>query len=702
MVKIGKLDLQSADVTRKNVEALAALFPHIVTEGLDDDGNLTHQIDFETLRQELSDFVVKGKEVYQIDWPGKLAAEFASNTPIAKTLRPNLGDSVAFESTKNLFIEGDNLEALKLLQESYLGKVRLIYIDPPYNTGGDLVYRDDFSSSTREFLWKSRQVNEAGEKLVSNTEANGRFHSDWLSMIYPRLRLAKRFLAQDGVILVSIDDAEQASLRRLMDEVFGEQNFIAQLMWEKGRKNDAKLFSNGHEYVLVYAKSKSTLREQKTEWREEKPGAREIWDEYVRLREVHGEDNVAIEKALSAWFAALPRADPSKKWARYKRIDAYGPWRDRDISWPGGNGPTYDVINPVTGRPVKVPDAGWRFSDPEEMKRQIKLGLVVFREDDPTATPFRKAHLRPVEGESPVAENDDAEETVGEAELATQVRGTYFYKQSQVSVKHLRELMGAKVFNNPKDHEVLSRLFEYVLGGRGGVVMDFFAGSGTTAEAVFDLSARTGLNCPVILVQLPELLEDNLKSATGSAKTTIQNAIKFLQKLDKPLNIAELTKIRVERAGARALENRKPSDWNGDVGFRAFTVGTSNFTDITMTPDAADQEAMLDLVESVRSDRTGLDVLFEVLITCGLELSAPIRIESVDGHEVFSVEEGALLACFDDQLDEALVRTLAQRAVEDDTQKVVFKDTGFATDDAAINAYQVFEQLSPDTALKVI
>lgn len=703
MTKPDKLELQSADVTRKNVEALAALFPHIVTEGLDDDGNLVHQVDFESLRQELSDYVVEGKEVYQIDWPGKLAAEFASNAPIEKTLRPNRADSVDFDTTENLFIEGDNLEALKLLQESYLGKVRLIYIDPPYNTGGDLVYRDDFSSSTQEFLWKSRQVNEAGEKLVSNTEANGRFHSDWLSMIYPRLRLAKRFLASDGVILVSIDDAEQASLRRLMDEVFGEQNFIAQLVWEKGRKNDAKFFSSGHEYVVVYAKSKSTLREQRTAWREEKPGAREIWEEYTRLRNVHGEDDAAIEKDLSVWFSALPRTDPSKKWARYKRIDANGPWRDRDISWPGGNGPTYDVINPVTGKPVKVPEAGWRYSDPEEMKRQIKLGLIVFREDDPAATPFRKAHLRPVEGESAdIADDEAAEESEGEAELATQVRGTYFYKQSQVSVKHLRELMGAKVFNNPKDHEVLSRLFEYVLGGKGGVVMDFFAGSGTTAEAVFDLCARTGLNCPVILVQLPELLEDNLKSATGSARTTIQNAIKLLQKLDKPLNIAELTKIRIQKAGAQILADRKPSEWNGDTGFRAFTIDTSNFTDITTTPDAADQETLLDLVESVKTGRSGLDVLFEVLIAWGLNLAAPINVETIEGHEVYSVEDGALLACFDDQLDEALIRSLALRAAADTTQKVVFKDTGFASDDAAMNAHQVFEQISPDTTVKVI
>lgn len=699
MTKPEKLELQSADVTRKNVEALAALFPQVVTEGLDDEGNLVHRIDFEALQQELSDYVIEGKEAYQIDWPGKLAAEFASNTPITKTLRPNFVDSVDFDTTRNLFIEGDNLEALKLLQESYLGKVRLIYIDPPYNTGGDLVYRDDFSSSKYEYLWKSGQVNDVGERLLSNTEANGRFHSDWLSMIYPRLRLAKRFLAQDGLILVSIDDGEQASLRRLMDEVFGEQNFIAQLVWEKGRKNDAKLFSNGHEYVMVYAKSKSTLRERKTTWREEKPGTREIWDEYVRLRDIHSDDDSAIEADLSTWFTALPRTHPSKKWARYKRVDANGPWRDDNISWPGGGGPRYDVIHPVTGLPCKVPERGWIWPDPQTMKEKIALGIVVFREDH-TEPPLRKSHLRPI------ADEDDSEEvaqgTDDEVELAVQVRGTYFYRQSQASVKHLRALMGAQVFNNPKDHEVLSRLFEYVLGGKEGVVMDFFAGSGTTAEAVFDLCSRTGLNCPVILVQLPEALEDNLKSATGSAKTTIQNAIKFLQELEKPLNIAELTKIRIRKAGERILGESKQSDWSGDIGFRAFTVDTSNFTEITTTPDAADQDTLLDLVESVKGDRSSLDVLIEVLIAWGLDLSAPISEEPVEGNLVYVVDDGALLACFDDQLDEALIRALAQRATSDDTQRVVFKDTGFATDDAAINAYQVFEQLSPETAVKVI
>lgn len=699
-MSIDKLEMQSADVTAKNIDALTALFPQVVTEGRDDDGNLVHQIDFEALRQELSDYVVEdGKEVYQIDWPGKHAAEFASNAPIAKTLRPHRNESVAFDTTRNIFVEGDNLEALKLLQESYLGKVRLIYIDPPYNTGSDLVYRDDFATSKEEYLWKSGQINDDGERLLSNTEANGRFHSDWLGMIFPRLRLAKRFLAKDGIILVSIDDAEQASLRRLMDEVFGEQNFIAQLIWEKGRKNDAKLFSAGHEYVMVYAKSKSTLRENQVKWREEKPGAREIWDEYERLRELHGEDDLAIEQAISKWFSALPKSDPSKKWARYKRIDSNGPWRDRDISWPGGDGPTYELIHPETGLPCKIPDGGWRYSHPDEMQRQIKLGLVVFR-DDHTEPPFRKAHLRPIDGENGAElgdddEPDNADET---AELATQVRGTYFYKQSQVAVRHLRALMGAKVFNNPKDHVELSRLFEYVLNGRGGLVMDFFAGSGSTAEAVFELSARTGLNCPVILVQLPESLEENLKTTTGAAKTTVQNAIKYLTALDRPLTIAELTKIRITKAGERALAEAEPSGWNQDVGFRAFTIDSSNFAGVVRIPDAADQAMLLDLVDSIKPDRSNEDVLFETLISWGLDPALPIEAEEVEGHEVFSVDAGAVLVCLEDSLDDSVIRAIAAR----EPVKAVFKDTGFTSDSARINAEQVFEQVSPDTTLKVL
>ena len=386
--------MTSPDLTVANIDKLAELFPSVVTETLDADGNTTKAIDFDLLRQELSDHVVEGpQERYQLDWPGKRAAAFAANAPIAKTLRPMRAESVDFGTTKNLFIEGDNLEALKLLQESYLGKVKLIYIDPPYNTGSDLVYRDDFATSADEYLVRSGQANDGGVRLAANTETNGRFHSDWLDLIYPRLKLARRFLTDDGIILISIDDGEQASLRRVADEIFGERNFVAQLVWEKGRKNDAKFFSVGHEYILVYAKSKSLLRERGTAWREEKPGAREIWDEYLRLRELHGDNDAAVEEALTAWSKMLPRSNPAKKLARTRHVDSNGPWRDDNISWPGGGGPKYDVLHPVTGLPCAVPEAGWRYGE-EEMKRRIALDLIVFR-DDHTQPPFRKSHLRP-------------------------------------------------------------------------------------------------------------------------------------------------------------------------------------------------------------------------------------------------------------------------------------------------------------------
>jgi adenine-specific DNA-methyltransferase len=690
-----KLKMHSPDLIDRNIERIAELFPTVVTEELDDDGNPARSVNFDLLRQELSDHVVQGpQERYQLDWPGKRAALLAANAPIAKTLRPVREESVDFDTTKNIFIEGDNLDALKLLQESYLGKVKLIYIDPPYNTGSDLVYHDDFAQTAVEYYAKSGQVNELGQRLTANTEANGRFHSDWLSLIFPRLKLASRLLADDGVILISIDDAEQASLRRIADAVFGEHNFIAQLIWEKGRKNDAKFFSSGHEYVLVYAKAKSLLRERGTSWREEKPGAREIWDEYLRLRDLHGVDDAAIERDISKWFASLPKSEPAKKWARYRRIDAAGPWRDRDISWPGGDGPRYDVIHPRTGKPCKVPDAGWRYSNPEEMQRQIRLGLVVFR-DDHTEPPFRKAHLRPIAGEVDNLSDDAEPEDV---ELATQVRGTYFYKQSQVAVKHLRELMGAKVFNNPKDHTELSRLFEYVLNGSDGIVMDFFAGSGTSAEAVFELCARTGQNCPVILVQLPEGLEENLATATGAAKTTIANAIKYLERLGKPTFISELTKLRMRAAGERVAAGKANPRWDRDIGFRAFKVDSTNLGDVFRAADETNQQSLAGLESGVKPDRSGEDLLFQVLLDWGLEVTVAISLENFDGHEMLVVEDNALVACFAANVTPELVRAIAKR----EPLRAVFQDAGFASDDARINAAQIFTELSPSTDVKVI
>lgn len=686
------------DMATANYEALAALFPAVVSETVDDDGNTVRAIDVDLLRQEINGHLVEGpQEAYHLDWPGKREALAYANRPTSSTLRPLRDDSVSFDTTKNVFIEGDNLEALKLLQESYLGRVKLIYIDPPYNTGGDLVYRDNFATLKQQYQVNAAQVDDEGNRLLSNPDSSGRYHSDWLSMIYPRLKVASRLLREDGVIMVSIDDAEQASLRRVMDQVFGERNFIAQLVWEKGRKNDAKFFSVGHEYMLVYAKSKQHLRDRGTAWREEKPGAREVWDEYIRLRGIHGEDDSAVEEALTTWYKSLPKSNPAKKLARTRHVDANGPWRDDNISWPGGGGPRYDVIHPVTGLPCAVPEAGWRYGE-EEMQRRIDLGLIVFR-DDHTQPPFRKSHLRPVEGEVDDVDDSDDEADGEEAGLAVQVRGSYFYKQSQVSVRHLRSLMGAQVFNNPKDHVELARLFEYVLDGSDGIVMDFFAGSGTTAEAMFEVCARTGLNCPVVLVQLPEDLDENVKMATGSAKTTLKNAIKYLDDRGKPHSLAELTKIRVRLAGERVLADRKDNGWNGDVGFRAFEIGTTNYKDVDATPDEVTQDSLAGTVDSIKPDRTSEDLLFQVILDWGMDLSAPIIREEIDGREVFSVDDDGLIACFADEVSRPVLEAIVKRK----PTYAVFKDFAFPNDSSRINADQIFREMSPDTEpLKVI
>lgn len=696
--------MHSPDLTQDNIARIQALFPNCVTEAKGEDGSVKLAVDFDQLRQELSGSIVEGpQERYQLNWPGKREALLTANAPIAKTLRPCRDESVDFDSTKNLFIEGDNLEALKLLQENYLEQVKLIYIDPPYNTGKDFIYRDNFTASKTAFEKASGERNEEGGRLVSNPEARGRFHTDWLNMIYPRLTLAKRLLNDEGLILISIDDAEQASLRRLCDQIFGEQNFVAQLVWEKGRKNDAKYFSVGHEYMLVYAKDIVFLRERGELWREEKPGAREIWTEFLRLQGIHGEDYAAMEAALSKWYSDLPKAHPSKKWARYKRVDKNGPWRDRDISWPGGDGPRYDVIHPLTKQPCVVPEAGWRYASSDEMQRQIKLGLVEFRADH-TEPPFRKAHIRPVPDEAvedQIEGDDEGGDEDGDADLATQVRGSYFYKQSQVAVKYLRKLMGAKVFSNPKDHDELARLIEYMTPrDREAIVMDFFAGSGTTAEAVLRANALYGTNHRFILVQLPESLEDALASTTGTAKKTVQAAINLLKKNALPLLLSEVTKERIRRAGVASLRDDSCEEWRRDVGFRVLKIDASNMADVYYAPDALDKANFDMFVDNIKPDRTSEDLLFQVMLDWGVDLALPIAKDSIQGKEVFFVDGNALAACFDASggVDEDFVKALAKHQ----PLRVVFRDAGFKDSAVKINVEQIFKQLSPSTEVKCL
>lgn len=502
-----------------------------------------------------------GEDGYELRWVGKRDAYHDAFLPPKKVLEPRPEDSKNWDTTRNLLLKGDNLDALRLLRQSYFGKVKLIYIDPPYNTQSDaFIYRDDFSARQAEVLARLGYTRDNIDYIKNIYGA--RTHSGWLSFMYPRLLLAKDLLADDGVIFISIDDNEQAQLKVLCDEVFGQENFISTLTWEKGRKNDAKFFSNGHEYMLVYAKSQSHLRSENVLWREEKPGARDIWDQYLVLRQRHGEDDSAIELDLQAWYTGLPKGHTAKKWSRYKRVDSNGPWRDRDISWPGGGGPRYDVLHEKTQRPCKVPERGWIYSTPEEMQRQIALGLVAFREDH-TEPPFRKAHIRPLAQEQePTATEEDAEsDTEDEEELATQVRGSYFYKQSQVSVRHLRELMGKNVFNNPKDVDEVARLINYATSADAqAIALDFFAGSGTTGDAVMRLNAEDGGQRQFILVQIPQPI-DAKKQKDAHAFVT--------QTLSKPeATIFEITAERLRRAGAKVTEKNPEVD----VGFRVFEL----------------------------------------------------------------------------------------------------------------------------------
>jgi adenine-specific DNA-methyltransferase len=412
---------------------------------------------------------------------------------------------------RNLIVEGDNLLALKSLLPTHAGRVKCVYIDPPYNTGNEgWVYNDNLTQPQFK-EWIGEVVGKEGEDATR--------HDKWCCMMYPRLMLLKELLREDGVIFVSIDDNEVGNLRVLMDEVFGEENFIAQLVWEKGRKNDAKLFSVGHEYMIVYARLKDLLRKQKTVWREAKPGAQEIWAEYSRLRKEYGDDDGAIEKSMREWYKALPDKHPAKALSRYKQVDGNGPWRDRDISWPGGGGPRYDVPHPVTGKPCRVPERGWVFSNPASMQNQIALGLVVFREDE-TEPPFRKAHLRPVaeeleEDEDAALTEDDDEETV---EVGMQVMPSVIYKQSQVAVRYLRNLMGGKVFENPKDVDVLTRIIRYCTSD-DDIILDSFAGSGTTGQAVLEANKADGGNRKFVLVQQPYDNKEQEKKNKNIAET---------------------------------------------------------------------------------------------------------------------------------------------------------------------------------------
>lgn len=620
---VDKMKMESVDMTDKNIHKIGNLFPNCITETLDEDGNLKKAINFEMLKQMLSDEVLEGDEAYEFTWVGKKATIVEANKPIRKTLRPCPEESINWDTTENLYIEGDNLEVLKLLQESYLNKVKMIYIDPPYNTGNDFIYNDDFKIASEEYAAETGEWDMDGNRMFKNTDTNGRFHSDWCSMIYSRLMLARNLLADDGVIFISIDDNEQSNLKKCCEEVFGAQNFVAQLIWERAYapKNDAKYVSNSHDYVLMFAKNIS---------------------DFV--------------------IGRLPRTAEAN--ARYQNPDndPRGVWKPSDLSVKTYNAACDYPITTPSGRVIEPP-AGrcWRLSKKAFLERlqdnRIYFGI------DGNSVPCMKRFLTELkyDGMAPTS--------------------IMFYKDvghSQEGAKEVTNIMDAGVFDGPKPIRLLLRLLTLANLREDSIVMDFFSGSGTTAHALMKYNAENGKNCRFVMVQLPEKTKEEGTSYKAGYK-----------------NICEIGRERIRRAGAKLKEE---SSHDLDIGFRVLKLDDSNMNDVYYSPAEYSQSLLSMLESNVKSDRTDLDLLFGCLLEWGLPLSLPYSSEQIDGCTVHNYNDGDLIACFDENVPDSVIKEIAKRK----PLRAVFRDSCFANSPSKINVGEVFKLLAPDTSVKVI
>lgn len=622
-----KLKMHSPNLTQENIARIREIFPGCVTEARGEDGKLKLAVDFDQLRQELSESIVEGpQERYHLNWPGKREALLTANAPIAKTLRPCREESVDFDTTKNLFIEGDNLEALKLLQETYLGKVKMIYIDPPYNTGNDFIYEDDFAENVDGFLKRSNQKDEEGNRLVANTEANGRFHSDWISMIYPRLKLARNLLQDNGVIFVSIDDGEVHNLRKALDDVFGEQNFVAANVWKKSYGGGAKSKHVVilHEYVLMYAKSKDGLG-----------------------------------------IIELPPDEGVLKYYKFRddKFEIRGPFRKQPLA-TNSMDERPNLRFPIIWNGIEIwPEKQWQWSK-DRVKTALDNDELVFTKKSDGWTVDYKQYLK-----------DENGQTRG-SKMFSIWDGPY----TQVGTREINELFGnGKVFSFPKPSRMIKHFSQ--ITSDNDVILDFFSGSSPTAHAVLKLNAEGGHNRKFIMVQLPEPCDENSEAYKAGYKT-----------------IAEIGKERIRRAGKKILEGEYNEGWSKDIGFRVLKVDSSNMADVYYTPDAVDQTNLDLFTDNIKPDRSPEDLLFQVLLDWGVDLTLPIRKETIQGKTVFFVDENALVACFDKEITEELVKELTKVH----PLRVVFRDSGFASDAVKINVEQIFRQMSPGTEVKSI
>ncbi len=611
-----KLRMMSMDNVQMNVEKIQKLFPNAVTEVLRD-GKPTLAIDFDVLKQELSAELIDDKEErYQMTWPDKKKSILLANTPISATLRPCKEESVDFDHTQNLYIEGDNLDVLKLLQETYLGKVKMIYIDPPYNTGNDFVYNDDFRVESEDWSEMSGDYDEQGNRLVQNTESNGRFHTDWLNMIYSRLKIAKDLLSDDGAIFISIDENEFRNLGKICDEIFGEGNFVECFVYDK--KAAAKgvppvnMVCGVHEYIFVYAKNYSEFN-------------------FLGVaRNTEGFSN--------------PDNDPR------------GVWRNTNIKSTTSEN-RFAIVDPLTG--FRYEDT-WAFS-PKELDKMIQEKRLIFPKSSGGQVRAKEFYSEFKNSNTPIKSS----------------LGLY---DAQWNTEMLVKLMGGKYFQNPKHLKLMRDLIAFTIG-QTDIILDFFSGSATTAHAVMQLNAEDVGKRKYIMVQLPEKCDEKSEAYKAGYKT-----------------ICDIGKERIRRAGKKIKEENSLTTQDLDIGFRVLKLDSSNMKDVYYKPEDYSQSFLESLEDNIKADRTPLDLLFQVMLDLGKPLSAKIEEREIAGKHVFVVDDNDLVACFDSNVTEDVVKTIAQLK----PLYAVFRDSGLSSDSVGANFDQIFATYSPNTTRKVL
>lgn len=662
-----KLKMMSMDKIQMNIQKIKEQFPNAVTEVLRN-GKPALAVDFDILKQELSDALIDEREErYQFTWPDKRKSVLLANSPISATLRPCREESVNFDTTQNLYIEGDNLDVLKLLQETYLGKIKMIYIDPPYNTRKDLVYRDNFDIEEERYLTISGNYDDEGNRLFHNKETNGRFHTDWLNMLYPRIKVAKDLLSNDGIIFISIDDNEVDNLRKICDEIFSENNFVAQIVIDGTPKNDPIIVSTAHEYCLVYVKNNEVAKQ--LEWGVKNP----IYEKLLNIV-VNANSFLEAERLIKQFYKDNNLDDDNI--SNYNKVDEYGLYRIGPIDDPQGGGARDTRYNPFTNEALKTPQNGWRCSL-DTWNTWIANHEIIFPKDN-TKLCSRKVYM--------------------ETEKLDLLRA-YFKIQTRKDTDMLKNMFGKKVFQFPKPVELIKTFIDNSIKEEG-IVIDFFSGSATTAQATIQLNAERGNNnVKFILVQIRENLEENMRTAQGNReKQTAQNAIDFCKTNNLPLFITEIAKERIRRAGKKVKEENSEKAKDLDIGFRVLKLDSSNMKDVYYRPEQYRQSLLEDLGDNIKEDRTPLDLLFQVMLELGKPLSAKIEEKDICGKHIFIVDENDLIACFDVDVTAETVKAIALLK----PLYAVFRDSSLADDAVGSNFDQIFATYSPNTTRKVL